>query len=55
MIVDHGGVSTPSEETSVREIQKLLGHKDLATTALYTKVDTRELAGMLQRCHPRER
>jgi len=40
---------------SVREIQKLLGHKDLTMTALYTKVDTRELAGMLRRCHQRER
>jgi len=40
---------------SIREIQVLLGHKDLATTALYTKVDTRGLATMLRRCHPRER
>jgi integrase/recombinase XerD len=40
---------------SVREIQALLGHKDLSTTALYTKVDTRGLALMLRRCHPRER
>lgn len=39
---------------SVREIQALLGHKSLSTTALYTKVDTRDLARMLTRCHPRE-
>ena len=39
----------------VRHIQKLLGHKHLSTTALYTKVDTTALAGMLRRCHPRER
>jgi len=24
----------------VRHVQRLLGHKDLTTTALYTKVDT---------------
>ena len=39
----------------VREIQKLLGHQDITTTALYTKVDTRSLAAMLRRSHPRER
>jgi integrase/recombinase XerD len=39
----------------VRQVQELLGHKHLTTTALYTKVDTRGLAAMLRRCHPRER
>ena len=39
----------------VRQVQKLLGHKDLATTAVYTRVDTGGLQGMLRRCHPRER
>jgi site-specific recombinase XerD len=39
----------------VRQVQELLGHKHLSTTALYTKVDTRGLAAMLRRCHPRER
>ena len=38
----------------VRQVQELLGHKHLTTTALYTKVDTRGLAVMLRRCHPRE-
>ena len=38
----------------VRQIQKLLGHKRLGTTALYTRVELGELLGMLQRCHPRE-
>ncbi len=38
----------------VRQVQELLGHKHLTTTALYTKVDTRGLAAMLRRCHPRE-
>jgi site-specific recombinase XerD len=39
----------------VRLIQKLLGHAKLATTSLYTRVDTSDLAAMLRRCHPRER
>jgi site-specific recombinase XerD len=39
----------------VRHVQKLLGHKDVATTALYTKVDMTTLANVLRRCHPRER
>jgi site-specific recombinase XerD len=40
---------------NVRQIQRLLGHKNLTTTALYTKVDTRGLAEVIRRCHPRER
>jgi integrase/recombinase XerD len=40
---------------SIREIQKLLGHRHLTTTALYTRVDTRALATMLRRSHPREK
>ena len=38
----------------VRHVQRLLGHKDLTTTALYTKVDTTELRRMINR-HPREK
>jgi len=34
--------------TDVRPAQKLLGHKDLPTTALYTKVDTTGLRSMLR-------
>lgn len=40
---------------NVREIQRLLGHRNLTTTALYTKVDTRDLAAVIRRCHPREK
>ncbi len=40
---------------NVRQIQRLLGHEHLTTTALYTKVDTRGLAAVIRRCHPRER
>ena len=39
----------------VRQIQRLLGHKHLTTMALYTKVDTRGLAAVIRRCHPREK
>ena len=39
----------------VRHVQKLLGHKDISTTALYTKVDATSLGRVLRRCHPRGR
>jgi len=40
---------------SIREIQKLLGHRHLTTTALYTRIDVTSLAAMLRRSHPREK
>jgi len=40
---------------NVREIQELLGHEHLSTTALYTKVDTRGMRRMLTAFHPREK
>jgi site-specific recombinase XerD len=39
----------------VREIQQLLGHRALETTALYTKVDVTDLREVIARAHPRER
>jgi site-specific recombinase XerD len=39
----------------IRQIQELLGHKHLKTTALYTRVDLRELHLMIDRYHPRRR
>ena len=39
----------------VREVQALLGHRCLETTALYTRVEVSDLRGMLERSHPRER
>lgn len=39
----------------IRQIQELLGHKHLSTTALYTQVDLRDLHAMIDRYHPRKR
>jgi integrase/recombinase XerD len=39
----------------VRQIQQLLGHRALETTALYLKVDVSYLAEVVARAHPRER
>jgi site-specific recombinase XerD len=39
----------------VRQIQQLLGHRALETTALYLKVDVSHLAGVIARAHPRDR
>jgi integrase/recombinase XerD len=39
----------------IRHVQALLGHKSLATTERYTKVEIGDLAEVHERCHPRER
>ena len=39
---------------NVRHLQSLLGHADLNTTQLYTRVEVSELARILERYHPRE-
>lgn len=39
----------------VRHVQKLLGHSQVTTTALYTKVVTADLKKVLAKNHPRER
>lgn len=36
----------------IRFIQQLLGHEKLETTAIYTKVDIRQLKEVHRRCHP---
>jgi integrase/recombinase XerD len=39
----------------VRHVQKLLGHASVQTTAIYTHVDTKDLARVMAKAHPRER
>jgi integrase/recombinase XerD len=39
----------------LRCIQTLLGHADLGTTAIYTRVDLSDLKKTMKRCHPREK
>lgn len=38
----------------IRYIQALLGHERLKTTEIYTKVDKKDLRGVLDKCHPRQ-
>ncbi len=40
---------------NVREVQQLLGHSSVQTTAIYTKVAPSDLAKVMARTHPRER
>lgn len=42
-------------EASIRHIQELLGHKQLSTTQLYTRVIIDDLKAVHKRTHPRER
>jgi site-specific recombinase XerD len=44
----HGGAD-------VRHVQKLLGHSSVQTTAIYTHVNTKDLARVMEKAHPRER
>jgi site-specific recombinase XerD len=37
----------------IRQIQKLLGHRRLSSTEVYTHVEVSDLAQVLSRCHPR--
>jgi integrase/recombinase XerD len=39
----------------IRHIQRILGHRDLHTTEIYTKVQTADLRKVLARSHPREK
>ena len=39
----------------VRHVQELLGHASLSSTAIYTRVATADLRGVIRKSHPRER
>jgi integrase/recombinase XerD len=39
----------------VRHVQKLLGHRDIKSTAIYTRVEVPDLKAMVARSHPREK
>jgi integrase/recombinase XerD len=43
------------ERADIRQIQKLLGHRRLSTTEIYTRVEIGDLQEVITRCHPRER
>lgn len=42
-------------EADIRQIQKLLGHRRLTSTEIYTHVEIGDLQAVIARCHPRER
>ena len=39
----------------IRQIQKLLGHRRLSSTEVYTHVEISDLREVISRCHPREK
>jgi len=43
------------EQADIRQIQRLLGHRRLSTTEIYTQVEIGDLAEVIERCHPREK
>jgi integrase/recombinase XerD len=42
-------------KADIRQIQKLLGHRRLSSTEVYTHVEISDLREVVQRCHPREK
>jgi integrase/recombinase XerD len=39
----------------IRQIQKILGHRRLSSTEVYTRVELTDLHEVIARCHPREK
>lgn len=39
----------------IRQLQALLGHSNLDTTQVYTRVEVTDLVKVIERFHPRER
>ena len=39
----------------IRQIRKLLGHRRLSSTEVYTRVELTDLHEVIARCHPREK
>lgn len=42
-------------QADIRQIQKLLGHRRLTSTEIYTHVEISDLQEVIARCHPREK
>jgi integrase/recombinase XerD len=42
-------------KADIRQIQKLLGHRRLSSTEVYTHVEISDLREVISRCHPREK
>jgi integrase/recombinase XerD len=42
-------------QADIRQIQKLLGHRRLSSTEIYTHVEIGDLQEVIARCHPREK
>jgi site-specific recombinase XerC len=42
-------------KADIRQIQKLLGHRRLSSTEVYTRVELGDLQEVIARCHPREK
>jgi len=42
-------------KADIRQIQRLLGHRRLSSTEIYTRVELSDLAEVIARCHPREK
>ena len=44
-----------NEGMDIREVQELLGHKNLSTTSIYTHVTNQELRKVFLKYHPRDK